>query len=167
MASCGSEEPAVEDSDIPIAGTCVNGGDVTGCLVYESDSCNGDIALNSVKGGHFYMDGGHLMVLFAANNDNVEMTFEIVDTMGLATGVTYTIPDRLLVTLTDRTDPDDAIRHFGCEGELTVTSYEEGKSLHGQFTLSAATTAGSCHLSEWYTGEGSFTNLSFCQAKDG
>ena len=167
VACGGGGEPLFTDSDTPIAGSCVNGGNVTGCLVLDSDSCNGDIALNSAKGGHFYIEGGHLIVNIAANNDNVDMVLEIVDTMGLTNGVTYTVPDQTLVTLTDNTDTRDPIVYYGCEGSVTITNYVEGESLHGELDFAAATTAGSCHVSEWYTAQGEFSSLSFCAAKDG
>jgi hypothetical protein len=49
---------------------------------------------------------------------------------------------------------------------MTIISYEAEEALHGNFELTAATTAGSCHVSQWYTTEGSFTSLAFCDAKD-
>ena len=165
--ACGGQESEVEDSGSPEQGTCVNSGDVSGCLVYESDSCDGDISLNSAKGGYHAFEGSHLFIELAGNNDNVEITFEIVDTMGLVDNVTYTIPDQLILTITDTTDPDDPIVYFGCDGELTVTSYTEGEAIHGEFTLGAATTAGTCGLSEWYTGQGSFSDLTFCDVTGG
>lgn len=167
LVACGSDSTDIVDTGTKIIGTCINGGSVTGCLVFESDTCNGDIALSSAKGGHFYIESGHLIVNLAANNDNVQVTFEAVDTMGLIPGVQYTSPDQLILTMYDNTDIDEPIRYNGCQGTLTIDSYTAGQEITGTFDLKAATAAGSCGVSAWYTTEGTFSAIPFCEAKDG
>jgi len=165
LAGCGGDGTEIEDTGTKIVGTCTNGGGVSGCISYESPSCDG-AGLDSAKGGHFYIDSNHLFVNIAANNDNVDLSFEVVDTMGLVDGVEYIVPEQVVVTMYDNTDPDDPIRYNGCSGKLTITSYIAGEAIHGDFDLKASTAGGSCDVSQWYTTTGSFTGLAFCDAKD-
>ncbi len=166
---CGGDdaETPIEDTAEEGEDTCTNAGSAAGCLVYESDTCNGDTALGSAMGGHFYMDGSHLMIQLAPTNEALELSFEIVDTMGLKAGAQYIVPDNVVVTLMDNSDTRHPVRYNGCEGSLTITGYTTGGSVHGEFSLGVASSGGSCHVTDWYTSEGTFNDLAFCEAKDG
>ena len=143
---------------------CTAEGTVEGCLLYESEDCENDTSLDGLPGGWFRETGSTMEIGLAPLDDGIEVRFVVSDASLVTEGAELDIPTVALASIEDRTDPTAPVSYYACPGLLRVTSYTPGDLMWGTFAFGARGPSGLCGVSDYYSVQGSFNNIGYCDA---
>lgn len=159
VAACGGNDTPAGDTGP--AASCAYTGTANGCIVYETNDCAMNDAYDGVDGGWFDDSGGKLVIELAPNDEGFQIGFEVPDASGLAAAVEYQIPTDVILYFTD----GQGNEYQSCAGRLTVTNYEPGAILWGNWGFQARGLTGQCNQVDFYVSQGEFINLEPCLAQ--
>lgn len=143
---------------------CTAEGTVEGCLLYESDDCDTDTSLDGLPGGWFRDEGSSMQIGLAPLDDGLEVRFVVADAAAVTEGAELDIPTMALATIEDFSDPSSPVSYYACPGLLRITNYTPGELMWGTFAFAARGPTGLCGTSDYYSVQGSFINIGYCDA---